>query len=101
MVGQILIWYQSNGQFISQWFKNNILIVSLFGVPISYLFINATRLSYEGFGATWPGRMLGFSMGVIVFTVLASVHMNEHLNLKTILCLILSFAIICIQIFMK
>jgi hypothetical protein len=101
MVGQILIWYQSNGQFISQWFKNNILIVSLFGVPISYLFIHATRLSYEGFGATWPGRMLGFSMGVIAFTILASYHMNEHLNLKTILCLILSFAIICIQIFMK
>ena len=76
-IGQIFIWYQSNGQFISNWFKNNTLLVSLFGVPISYLFIHATRMSYEGFGATWPGRMLGFATGVLVFTILAYYYMGE------------------------
>jgi hypothetical protein len=101
MVGQILIWFQSNGQFISEWFKNNTLIISFFGVPISYLFIHATRMSYEGFGATWPGRMMGFAVGVLVFTVLAYYFMGENVNLKTGLSLLLSIGIICIQVFMK
>ena len=101
MIGQILIWFQSNGQFISQWFKNNTLLVSFFGVPISYLFIHATRMSYEGFGATWPGRMIGFATGVCVFTVLAYHYMGETINLKTALSLILASAIICVQVFMK
>lgn len=101
MIGQILIWYQSNGQFISNWFKNNTLLVSLFGVPISYLFIHATRMSYEGFGATWPGRMLGFATGVFVFTILAYYYMGENINLKTSLSLLLATGIICIQVFMK
>jgi hypothetical protein len=101
-IGQILIWFQSNGQFINEWFKNNTLLISFFGVPISYLFIHATRLSYEGFeGATWPGRMLGFATGVLVFTCLAYYFMGENVNLKTGLSLILSFGIICIQVFMK
>jgi hypothetical protein len=101
MIGQIMIWFQSNGQFINTWFKNNTLIVSFFGVPISYLFIHATRMSYEGFGATWPGRMLGFAMGVVVFTFLANYFMGEQVNLKTGLSLLLSVGIICIQVFMK
>jgi hypothetical protein len=101
MIGQILIWYQSNGQFISNWFKNNTLLVSFFGVPISYLFIHATRMSYEGFGATWPGRMLGFATGVFVFTILAYYYMGENVNLKTSLSLLLATSIICIQVFMK
>lgn len=101
MVGQILIWFQSNGQFLSEWFKNNTLLISFFGVPISYLFIHATRMSYEGFGATWPGRMMGFAIGVLVFTVLAYYFMGENVNLKTGLSLLLSICIICIQVFMK
>lgn len=101
MVGQILIWFQSNGQFLSEWFKNNTLLISFFGVPISYLFIHATRMSYEGFGATWPGRMMGFAIGVLVFTVLAYYFMGENFNLKTCLSLLLSIGIICIQVFMK
>ena len=101
MVGQILIWFQSNGQFLSEWFKNNTLLISFFGVPISYLFIHATRMSYEGFGATWPGRMMGFAIGVLVFTALAYYFMGENVNLKTGLSLLLSICIICIQVFMK
>jgi len=101
MIGQILIWFQSNGQFISEWFKNNTLLVSFFGVPISYLFIHATRMSYEGYGATWPGRMMGFAIGVMVFTYLAHTFMGESINLKTALSILLSIGIICIQVFMK
>jgi hypothetical protein len=99
--GQTLIWFQSNGQFMWTWFKNNPLLVSLLGVPISYLFIYATKLSYEHFGALWPGRMIGFTTGVLVFSILAQTLMSEGITLKTGICLVLSFAIICIQVFMK
>ena len=39
VVGQGLVWFQLNGQFINEWFKNNTFILSLLGVPISYIFI--------------------------------------------------------------
>jgi hypothetical protein len=41
LIGQILIFFQTNGQFIWPWFKKNPLILSIgFGTVISYLFIN-------------------------------------------------------------
>ena len=42
---QILTWFQLNGQFIWPWFKNNVLILCLFGLPISWLYIEATIIS--------------------------------------------------------
>jgi hypothetical protein len=45
--------------------------------------------------------MMGFAVGVLVFTVLAYYFMGENVNLKTGLSLLLSIGIICIQVFMK
>ena len=36
---QTITWFQLNGQFFSEWFKNNNFILALFGIPISYLYI--------------------------------------------------------------
>ena len=100
-LGQTMVWFQSNSQFIMEFFKRNTLLVSLMGIPVSYIFIKATGLSYSGFGQLWPGRMMGFAIGIIIFALLSASIMGESISLKTFICLLLSAAIICVQIFMK
>ena len=99
---QVLTWFQLNGQFVWPWFKNNILLLCLFGLPISWLYIEATRLGFIAFeGVIWPGRLLGFAAGIFTFAICANVFMGEGLSIKTIVSLVLATALVCIQIFWK
>jgi hypothetical protein len=99
---QILTWFQLNGQFIWPWFKNNVLILCLFGLPISWLYIEATRWGFVAFdGVLWPGRLLGFAMGMLTFAICAYIFLGEGLTWKTIISLLLATLLVCIQIFWK
>ena len=99
---QIVTWFQLNGQFVWPWFKNNPLILCLFGIPISWLYIEATRLGFIAFeGILWPGRLLGFAMGMLTFAVCTVWFMGEGLTTKTVISLILATILTCIQIFWK
>ena len=101
-VAQSLTFIQGQSQFIWEWAKNNPIIISLMGVPISYLFIMFVKYSALSFnGEIWPGRLLGFAIGAIVFSILASALMKEPVSAKTFICLILSAGILGIQIFWK
>lgn len=102
VLGQLLVWYQINGQFLSTWIKNNPLYMSLLGIPISLVYIKATEYSVEAFdGELWPQRLVGFAVGMIVFSILTYIHLNETLTPKTIITLILSLIIVLIQVFWK
>jgi hypothetical protein len=99
---QIITWFQLNGQFFIPWFKNNAFILCLFGVPISWLYIEATRYGFIAFDELiWPARLIGFAAGMFTFAICASLFMGEGLTLKTVISLVLSFALVCIQIFWK
>ena len=84
-VGQALIWYQTNGQFVWPWAKNNPGYMALiFSVPISYGFIWGTKFVVEHFdGQLWPGRFIGFACGMLTFTILTNYYMGEGINIKT------------------
>lgn len=101
--GQTLIWFQVNGQFLWPWFKKHPMTLSVaFGAIISYFFIIATKYSYEYFdGLLWPGRFLGFGLGILSYAVLTYFIMGEGLNEKTLTSLILAVGIICVQLFWK
>ena len=102
LIGQILVWYQINGQFISPWMKNHPIMVSFLGVPISYVYIYATQYLVEAFnGDMWPQRLIGFSMGMIAFAFLTFIHLNQAITLKTAVTLALATAIVVIQIVWK
>ena len=103
LAGQVLIWFQTNGQFLSKWAKDHPWIMSIVGgTLISYMFINATALIATHYGGQlWPGRFIGFSMGITSFAFLTWWLMGEGINMKTTICVILAFAIICIQLFWK
>jgi hypothetical protein len=96
------VWYQINGQFISEWMKKNPLWVSFMGIPISYTYIYATQHLVEAFdGSLWPQRLIGFAMGMIAFSFLTWYHLNEVITLKTAVTLALATAIVVIQIVWK
>ena len=103
IIGQAMIWIQTNGQFIWPWFKKNPIILSMIGgTMISYLFIKGTALLAEHFdGQLWPGRFIGQAGGILVFASLTFVFMNEGINTKTGISLILAGILIGIQIFWK
>jgi hypothetical protein len=99
---QIISFLQLQGQFISEWMKKNTLILTLLGIPISYLLIKFTKycaLAFEG--QIWPGRLIGFGIGIIVFTTMSWIIMKEPVNTKTAVCLVLAVMILLVQIFWK
>lgn len=95
---QSLAWYQNNGQFVYPWIKDHKFLMSLLGVPISYIFITATGMSYEALGKAWPGRLLTFATGITVYTLLTFVLMNEIPSWKSILSLVLTGIIVILQV---
>jgi len=103
LIGQSLIWFQTNGQFVWPWFKRNPILVSIIGGSfISYIFIRATYMVAVYYdGQLWPGRFIGFTMGILSFALLTYIMMGEGLSTKTIISLILAVMIICVQIFWK
>ena len=102
LLGQTLVWYQINGQFLSEWIKKNPLIMSLLGIPISYVYIIATRDLVVAFdGELWPQRLIGFSMGMISFAFLTWFHLNQAITLKTATTLALAFTVTKSQVFGK
>ena len=103
LFGQTLIWFQTNGQFLWKWFEKHPLILSItMGTTISYAFIMATKYAYEHFdGLLWPGRFLGFALGINSYAILTWIFMGEGISLKTFTSLILATGIICVQLFWK
>ena len=103
LIGQVLIFFQTNGQFFIPWFKRNPLIVSIiFGSTVSYIFIMGTNhmVTYFG-GRIWESRLLGFGMGMVTFGLLANTFMGEGMNTKTIVSLTLALSVVLIQILWK
>jgi len=102
LVAQIVTFLQLQGQIKYQILKNNAWFLVLMGLPISYMFMQSVKnfiLAYNG--QIWPSRLIGFGLGVIVFSVMASILFKEPFTLKTIVCIFLGLCIIAIQILWK
>ncbi len=95
---QIVIWFQLNAQVKWDWFKDNYLLMSLLGMPISYALMQSTRLGWEGFGELWPIRLLGFAVGIISFPFITYMVLGEGVTLKTGLSLGLAVIIMLLQL---
>ena len=101
-LAHIMTWFQLNGQFFSEWFKKNYFLLAVFGIPISYAYLYATKYIVEAFdGLLWPGRFIGFAVGMVVFSIFTSSILGEGITMKTGVSLILAFALVCVQVFWK
>lgn len=102
IVAQSLAYLQLQGQFFWDWAKQHPILMSVFGIPISILLIYFTKYCATAFdGQVWPGRLIGFAVGAIVFALLSHFIMSEPFSTKTIVSLCLAAGILFIQIFWK
>jgi hypothetical protein len=102
LLGQTGIWFQLNAQFMWDWAKRNTLIMSVVGVPFTYMFILATGYGEKAFmGLMWPQRFLGFSIGIVMYAILTYLFLNQGMTPKTWASLTLAVMIIIIQVIFK
>ena len=92
---------QFQGQLAWKFPKEHPFIMSLLGIPISYFLIQTVKIFNDHFEANWPGRLIGFGVGIIVFTVMSWIVFNELPTPKTWICLGLALIIVGVQIFWK
>jgi hypothetical protein len=101
-IGQLVIWFQSHLQFISNWAKDNPILTALPGIAVSYVSILATRNLAEAFdGLVYPSRLIGFGIGIVIFSSLTWLLLGENINMKSAVSIILAFCIMLIQLFWK
>ena len=102
LLGQVGTFMQLQGSYKYGWYEKYQWAVILASVPLGWLYIKSVNYVIEGFGGQiWPSRLVGFGVGVIVFTLMSLYLFNEPLNVKNAICLGLGFCIIAVQLFVK
>ncbi len=102
LIAHILTFFQLNGQFLYKSFAKNEWLVAAAGVILSFFYIWGTKYTVEAFsGLLWPGRFIGFGVGMVIYAIMVSHFFNEGINLKTLTSLILATGLVCVQIFWK
>lgn len=102
IIGQVLSFIQLQGSIKWGWTPKYELLLMLLGLPISWAFMKSVQSFISAFdGQSWPSRLLGFGIGVIVFSILSWMLFKEGITLKTSICLILSLGIILVQVLWK
>jgi hypothetical protein len=103
VIGNVLAWFQFNSQFVWDWWKDKPFISSfLFAIPMGVCFWYAVRNVVEATGELWASKLVGFGVSNIIFGILTYILLRESIfTAKTMSCLILSIAIIAIQVLWK
>lgn len=102
LIAQIITFLQLQGQLKYDILKNNTWFVVLLGLPISYLFMISVKHFVAAYdGQIWPSRLIGFGIGVVVFSLMSHWLFKEPLTPKTLVCLGLGSLIVLIQIIWK
>ena len=102
LIGQICSFMQLQGAIKYNWYEKYLWLILLSGVPVGWIYIKSVTFLVEGFGGQiWPSRLIGFAIGIMVFSLMSAILFKEVINLKTIICLLLGFCILLVQFFMK
>jgi len=102
VIAQVITFLQLQGNIKYGWFQKYPVIMLLAAMPISYLFIKSVENFVAAYnGEIWPSRLIGFGIGVIIFTLMSKIMFGEPFTSKTAVCLALGTAIVIIQILWK
>ena len=102
LLAHICAFLQLNGQFKWEWFVKHEWVMALCGIPMSFLYIWGTKYTVEGMdNLLWPTRFIGFGIGIIVYAIMVNYIFSEEFSIKTIISILLSIILICIQAFWK
>jgi hypothetical protein len=100
ILGSIFAFFQLNLQFINEAYKDKqIYLIFLTSYPISYAYYYSwTHFVNASGGSAWSARFIFFGLSYAIYPILTYIFLNETpFTLKTILCTILSVAILLIQ----
>ena len=100
VIGQTLVWFQLNSQFVWDWWKDRPLLVTvLYSIPAGLCFWLGVKLAYEEMHEIWGPRFLVFCMSYITFPLLTYYLLGESMfTWRTITCVLLSLCIIFVQL---
>lgn len=102
IVAQVLTFFQLQGSIKLNLLQRFPVAIYAISIPMTWLYITSVKYFIETFnGDVWPSRLLGFAVGIVVFTILTEILFKEPFTMKTFVTLLLSIIIICIQIFWK
>lgn len=102
LLGQVGSFMQLQGAIKYGWYEKYLWLILLSSIPVSYLYIKSVNLYVQGFGGQiWPSRLIGFALGILVFTCMSTFLFKEHMTLKTTVCLVLAISIVVVQLFWK
>jgi len=102
LLGQIGSYLQLQGAMKLGWFPKYFWPVLLMSVPLSWFYIKSVEYFVAAFdGQLWPSRLIGFGLGIIVFSIMSHYLFKEPFTPKTLVCIGLGISIIGIQILWK
>jgi len=99
LLGQIGSFMQLQGAMKLGWFPKYFWPVLLMSIPLSWFYIKSVEYFVTAFnGQLWPSRLIGFGLGIFVFSLMSHYLFKEPFTPKTIVCIGLGLTIIAIQI---
>jgi hypothetical protein len=102
LLGQIGSYLQLQGAMKLGWYPKYFWPVLLMSVPLSWFYIKSVEYFVAAFdGQLWPSRLIGFGLGIVVFSIMSHYLFKEPFSPKTIVCIGLGITIIGIQILWK
>ena len=102
LLGQIGSYLQLQGAMKLGWFPKYFWPVLLISLPLSWFYIKSVEYFVAAFdGQLWPSRLIGFGLGIIVFSIMSHYMFKEPFTPKTLVCIGLGLTIIGIQILWK
>jgi hypothetical protein len=102
LLGQIGSFMQLQGAMKLGWYPKYFWPVLLMSVPLSWFYIKSVEYFVAAFdGQLWPSRLIGFGLGIVVFSIMSHYLFKEPFSPKTLVCIGLGLTIIALQILWK
>lgn len=102
VMAQVLTYIQLQGNIRWNLYQKYPIIIYGLSIPMTYLYVKSVSAFVEAFnGQVWPSRLIGFAIGMVVFTILTELFFKEPITTKTLITIALSVMIILVQIFWK
>jgi hypothetical protein len=99
LIGQIGSFMQLQGGIKYGWYPKYLWLSMLVAIPLSWFYLKSVQHFVKAFeGEIWPSRLLGFSLGIITFTLMSGILFKEPFTAKTIVSVLLGFTIVAIQV---
>jgi hypothetical protein len=102
LLGQIGSFMQLQGAMKLGWYPKYFWPMMVLSIPLSVAYVKSVEHFVVAFdGQLWPSRLIGFGLGITIFSIMSHFLFKEPLSPKTLVCIGLGIAIILIQILWK